>query len=371
MNKFKTLLLGTAAATIAATGAAQAADAPMREPVYRCDARGFIELPGTDVCFKVGGFARLIVWGADDDAGDQEDDDDIDDFGMYGQGRLNFDARRSTDHGTVRAFIEIQATDNDTNTGGAMQLRHAFAQLGNWVFGKTWSTYLHGASDPNGTDLSFLAHTIRINQIRYTQSVGNGLTVSVALEDSDYEENAGSGMAGAQGENNVPNIVANINYAQGGWDAQLSGAVIFNEFGGGADNTGYGIMFALAGELTDSVNVFGKLNYTDDAPGYTFDWVSAARRQNVPSQEVLAIMAGLSFEATDDVTVQLVGGWADIDSTAATDDGEQYVAGALAQWRVASGFDIIGEVFYRNTDLDSGAPDTDEVVGVLQFRAGI
>ncbi|MFN0263398.1 porin [Tepidamorphus sp. 3E244] len=371
MNKFKTLLLGTAAATIAATGAAQAADAPMREPVYRCDARGFIELPGTDVCFKVGGFARLIVWGANEDAGSQETVAGGDDFGMYGQGRLNFDARRSTDHGTVRAFIEVQATDNNSNTGGALQLRHAFAQLGNWVFGKTWSTYLHGASDPNGTDLSFLAHTIRINQIRYTQSVGNGLTVSVALEDSAYEDLTGSGTAGAQGENNVPNVVANINYAQGGWDAQLSGAVLFNEFGAGVDNTGYGIMFALAGEITDSVNVFGKINYTDDAPGYQFDWVSLARRQDGPGQEVFAFMGGLSFEATDDVTVQLVGGWADVDSPVAAQDGEQMVAGALAQWRVASGFDIIGEVFYRGTDFDLPIADTDEVVGVLQFRAGI
>ena len=92
MNKFKTLLLGTAAATIAATGA-MAADAPMgREPVYRCEATGFIELPGTDVCFKVGGWARLIVWAKDDGAGDLTlDTVGGDDFGMYAQGRLNFD----------------------------------------------------------------------------------------------------------------------------------------------------------------------------------------------------------------------------------------------------------------------------------------
>ena len=156
MNKFKSLLLGTAAAAIAATGA-QAADAPMgREPVYRCDITGFIELPGTNICFRAGGFARLIVWGANEDAGTVEpvEGDALggDDFGMYAQGRLNFDARRSTDHGTVRAFVEVQATDNNSNTGGALQLRHAFAQLGNWVFGKTSSTFLHGASSANGTD---------------------------------------------------------------------------------------------------------------------------------------------------------------------------------------------------------------------------
>ena len=71
MNIMKSIFLGSALAVAAATGA-QAADpildvkAP-REPVYRCDITGFIEIPGSDVCFKVGGYARLVVYSVDSD----------------------------------------------------------------------------------------------------------------------------------------------------------------------------------------------------------------------------------------------------------------------------------------------------------------
>ena len=321
MNKFKSLLLGTAAAAIAATGA-QAADAPMgREPVYRCDITGFIELPGTDICFKVGGFARLVTWAQNSDAtlvaggdGDIEGTTGTDEIGMYAQGRLNFDARRSTDHGTVRAFIEMQATDGNTNSSGSFLLRHAFAQLGNWVFGKTWSTYLHGASDPNGSDWSPVAHTIRINQIRYTHSVGNGVTVSVALEDQAYEQStagvttsAGGGLStlpasgfnGGFGDNDVPSVVANINYANAGWDVQLSGVAKFNEFSAaaGGSDTGYGIMLGVAAELTDSLNAILKVNYTEAAPSYQFDWFTGGTNTG-DDHEQFGIMGGIALAAT-------------------------------------------------------------------------
>ncbi|MFN0263811.1 porin [Tepidamorphus sp. 3E244] len=412
MKNLKTILIGTAAATFACVGLAQAADAPMREPVYRCDARGFIELPGTDVCFKVGGFARLVVWGVNDDyvdvnEGNIEENVGDDRFGMYAQGRLNFDARRSTDHGTVRAFVEVQASDNNGNTGGPLQLRHAFAQMGNWVFGKTWSTYLHGASDPNGTDISFAAHSIRINQIRYTQSVGNGLSVAIAIEDQAYENDGrtrrlSGGVPtpvtfvnygnGGSGENNVPNFVANINYAVGSWDAQLSGVLHQNEYAdpAGTDELGYGIMFSIAGELTDQLNIFGKVNYTHANPSYQFDWFNAGNNTGDDHNQ-FGIMGGLSYEATDMVTFQAAGFWGNEDNngnsaslaTAAANcsrlqaveadgacavDQDVWGGSLLVSYRPASGFEFMGELLYRNTSPAVG-PDTDEVIGVFQAAA--
>ncbi|MCC0048737.1 MAG: porin [Rhodobiaceae bacterium] len=410
MNKFKSLLLGTAAAAIAATGA-QAADAPMgREPVYRCDITGFIELPGTDICFKVGGFARLVTWAQNSDAtlvaggdGDIEGTTGTDEIGMYAQGRLNFDARRSTDHGTVRAFIEMQATDGNTNSSGSFLLRHAFAQLGNWVFGKTWSTYLHGASDPNGSDWSPVAHTIRINQIRYTHSVGNGVTVSVALEDQAYEQStagvttsAGGGLStlpasgfnGGFGDNDVPSVVANINYANAGWDVQLSGVAKFNEFSAaaGGSDTGYGIMLGVAAELTDSLNAILKVNYTEAAPSYQFDWFTGGTNTG-DDHEQFGIMGGIAGSFNDKTTWQLAGIWGDSDNTGSTGiaatgivDREIYGAQAVVQYRAASGFDFLAEVLWRHTDYNAtdkfitganaGNPnDTDEVIGGITARA--
>ena len=70
--KFRTLLLGTAAA-MAVSGAAQAADLAIAvEPidyVKICDAFGvgYWYIPGTDTCLKIGGYVQLDVWFYDND----------------------------------------------------------------------------------------------------------------------------------------------------------------------------------------------------------------------------------------------------------------------------------------------------------------
>ncbi len=70
--KFRTLLLGTAAA-MAVSGAAQAADLAIAvEPidyVKICDAFGvgYWYIPGTDTCLKIGGYVQLDVWFYDTD----------------------------------------------------------------------------------------------------------------------------------------------------------------------------------------------------------------------------------------------------------------------------------------------------------------
>jgi len=257
MNKMKSIFLGSAAFLVAATGA-QAADMMMdvkapREPVYRCDITGFIELPGTDICFKVGGYARLVVVGAEDQwFGNEfyrpdfivpEGHTLVDRFQMYGQGRVNFDARTSTEYGTVRAFVEMQATDNDARTGGAFSLRHAFVQFGNWTFGKTWSTFLHLDSSASTTDPYVIIgdNFMRRNQIRYTQSFGNGFSFAIAIEDQNYTAPTAFSAAGllatppapnsvVNDRNEFPDVVANIR-VDGDWgNAQLSGAIHNNQF---------------------------------------------------------------------------------------------------------------------------------------------
>jgi porin-like protein len=277
MNKMRNIFLGTAAAFLAATTGAQAADMMMdvkapREPVYRCDITGFIELPGTDICFKVGGFARLVVVGGEDQwYGDAFYRPDfivpdghtlVDRFQMYGQGRVNFDARTSTEYGTVRAFIELQADDNDTRTGGAANLRHAFVQFGNWTFGKTWSTFLHLDSSASTTDPYIIIgdNFMRRNQIRYTQSFGNGFSLSVAIEDQNYTAPTADYAAGAlttppapnfvvNDRQEAPDVVANIR-VDGDWgNAQLSGALHNNRF---REVSPTGAPAPLAGNQTDS-----------------------------------------------------------------------------------------------------------------------
>jgi opacity protein-like surface antigen len=73
--KITSLLLGSAAALAATTGA-RAADAVMTEPeaveyVRVCDAfgAGYFYIPGTETCLKIGGYVRYQIDFASDDDG--------------------------------------------------------------------------------------------------------------------------------------------------------------------------------------------------------------------------------------------------------------------------------------------------------------
>ncbi len=252
----KKVLFGLAIALPAFVAGADAADMTMdvkapREPVYRCDITGFIELPGTDICFKVSGYAALEVYAFEDQwppssgaaYGIVPDGHTLEDtFGMYAFAHINFDARTATEYGTVRAFVEGELTDNDTRTGGAFGLRHAFVQFGNWTFGKTWSTFLHLDSSPIYSDVVTATgdNYMRRSQIRYTQAFGSGWSVSVALEDQAYSYPYALRATGVWGpvaaftvvndRNEMPDVVANLRLDSDWGNAQVAGALHRNEF---------------------------------------------------------------------------------------------------------------------------------------------
>ena len=258
INK-KTLLLGSAAALLV-TGA-QAADmpkAPAREPVYRCDITGFIELPGTDICFKVGGQVIAYAVLAQDNVvggsifhswknvGGSSVHTTDDTLVMHVHGRLNFDARTSTEYGTLRAFIEMQAHDNNASTGGSFDLRHAFIQFGNWTIGKTTRTLNPAGVTPYLTDYGvngtlFAGQGGRPVQVRYTMPLGNGLSLAVAIEDPAFYNDGDyglqfrnqvnvarpgtlfGGVTSTQERNEVPDLVAQLSWA-GSWGGFSIGA---------------------------------------------------------------------------------------------------------------------------------------------------
>ncbi|MEJ8573868.1 porin [Microbaculum marinum] len=272
-------------------------------PVHRCDLDGFIELPSTDICFKIGGHARLVSgaidknWTGDDNyyiyniavdgyragssgtlpnliAGFQTQT-----FQTYGQGRVNFDARTRTEYGTVRAFVEAQADDDESRTGGGLDLRHAFVQFGNWTFGKTWSTFVDRdarirradpykvVGDPSGS--------MRRSQVRFTQDFGGGISLALAAEDQEYNSPdaaivglgpyapiaipAATALSVVNDSSGMPDFVAALKWEREGvGSAQISGAVHQNKFAeqqtiGGVpvqsfsdDQFGFAALFGLA-----------------------------------------------------------------------------------------------------------------------------
>ena len=104
--KIKSLLLGSAAALVAVSGA-QAADPVMveAEPVEYvrvCDAygAGYFYIPGTETCLKFSGQVRFTVYGYH-----RHEDTSVHDHWGKGRAKLSIDAKNETEWGTLSSNI--------------------------------------------------------------------------------------------------------------------------------------------------------------------------------------------------------------------------------------------------------------------------
>nr|CAD6610042.1 porin [Rhizobium sp. Khangiran2] len=200
----KSLLLGSAAALAAVSGA-QAADAiiaaepePM-EYVRVCDAfgTGYFYIPGTETCLKIGGYVRFQV---------DADARDLLDGGLYGDDnwdawsrvRLNFTAKSDTELGelTGHAGINFEISDyalDASDSGTEVVLDEVYLQLGGFKAGtylNLWDSGINGETDKlgNGTRFTSIAYI-------YT---GDAFTAGLQLDELTDDE-ATSFLAAADG----------------------------------------------------------------------------------------------------------------------------------------------------------------------------
>jgi len=187
MTLAKRLLLGSAAAVVATTGA-QAADlglpvAPAVDYVQICSIgsfTGFI-LPGSDVCFDISGFVRAQADFGIANSGNYYDRDDVD---FQSEAEVQFDARTMTEWGLLRGYVSI-GNDGQGEDYNAEILK-AFVQVGGFTAGLTDSFF-----DPVYTDYAMAAigspdgGTDDLTLFGYSYAVGNGVTLMVSVEDNE------------------------------------------------------------------------------------------------------------------------------------------------------------------------------------------
>jgi hypothetical protein len=222
MKMVKSLVLGSAAALVAMTGA-QAADLPVKakavEYVRICSlyGAGFFYIPGTDTCIKLGGYLRadVIFYGNSDYAPNLSGPGAANNrLTNYYTSRSRFDltvdTRTATEYGVVRTFAETvyswtggSYTGSSPTTysdqaagavgagsvgGGNLGVYNAFIQFAGFTFGRSysifdapWQSYPAGGPDtlPGGSN-----NVTGINNIQYTAQFGNGVSGSVALNDT-------------------------------------------------------------------------------------------------------------------------------------------------------------------------------------------
>jgi len=132
MKLVKSLLLGSAAG-LAAVAGAQAADLPSKkaapvEYVRVCSAHGagFFYIPGSDTCIKLGGRARFEYQYS------QQFNRSGSFTGMRALGRVEIDARNSTEWGLLRAYtrIDIARRTGNIHSGSGLRQGSAFTGTG-------------------------------------------------------------------------------------------------------------------------------------------------------------------------------------------------------------------------------------------------
>ncbi|KQT54278.1 hypothetical protein ASG43_01250 [Aureimonas sp. Leaf454] len=242
----KSLLLGSAAALVAVSGA-RAADA-----VY---------IPGTETCLKMKGFVRMRVNVSNNASNNNIDLDSLnssfgpgvfttsagstttaainggtnlggvfargmanDDYSAFTtvRGRLDFDAREETELGMLRAFFRVEANGSSLSAAGAnnadYRMKNAYIQLGGFTAGVLDSLWTE--NDGLFTDTDFPVGDITPNRVSYSYAA-SGFTATLSAEDD------GSGDI-------VPDFVGAIGY-EGGWgSANLYG--VYDEQQGSSIN---------------------------------------------------------------------------------------------------------------------------------------
>ncbi|MCD7109070.1 porin [Rhizobium sp. DKSPLA3] len=196
----KSLLLGSAAALAAVSGA-HAADAIVAaepeamEYVRVCDAfgTGYFYIPGTETCLKIGGYVRTELRFNENSYGANGRGD----YDAYSRGYLTFAAKNDTEYGTLSSYINLQAdTESDVFLDGAW-INIAGFDVG--YFYSYWDDGLSGETD--SLDSSFGALQ---NSARYTYDAGS-FVASVSVEEventyfTDRNSNNDLGVTGKLG----------------------------------------------------------------------------------------------------------------------------------------------------------------------------
>jgi hypothetical protein len=296
MKMVKSLILGSAAALVAMSGA-QAADLPVKakavEYVKVCSlyGAGFYYIPGTDTCIKLGGYLRVevtagsnSVYGPNYGGVAGARNRMANDYTWRSRQDLTIDTRTATEYGVVRTFFDATftwtsggytgagtglvgggASSYDGNNpagsgsgqvaGGNLGVYYAFIQFAGFTIGKAISQFSAPWTNYPGNNFDGLVGgggtVTGVNQFNYTAQFGNGVSANIGVQDPTAYYQAGINNVGlplglgGYGANNYggstfPDIVGQLRVDQAWGLFQVSAAGHHNNPGyyGTFENSG-------------------------------------------------------------------------------------------------------------------------------------
>jgi hypothetical protein len=380
----KSLLLGSAAALVAVSGARAADAVTVAEPepaeyVKICDVygAGYFYIPGTETCLRVGGYIRYDIQGGDVGSFDGSKAFDV----RTGEEQSNWhkNARftlktwtgQETELGTLKTYTETRFNFGNKNdyaitTSGAFNRAHnsgvslnfAWIQLGGLRVGKDESAF--------DTFIGYAGNVIQdtlvpygnfdTNVVQYYFDAGNGFSAVVSLEE-------GTGRVGTI-DSYVPHVVGGVKYTQG-WGA-ITGVVAYDS--NYEQVTGKARVDV---NINDAFSLFGMFGYgndgklNDDATN-TIDAHGRGFYKQWGGNWAWWAGGTYKFNEKTSFNLQVSG-----------DDDKNYGVAANVAYTAVPGFTITAEVDYNHYgNFDSptiygnwtNADSKNSVGGVLRFQ---
>ncbi len=356
----KSLLLGSAAALVAVSGA-RAADAIVAaepEPVEYvrvCDAfgTGYFYIPGTETCLRIHGYLRYDIAGGELYDIQSATGDDTYDKNMRFSFRTS--TASETELGTLRTYTETRfnwAQDQATLAGAAVNgythdtstsLNFAWIQLGGLRMGldeSLFSTFTGYAGSVIQDTLAGGYGPFRTNLISYTYNSG-ALRAAIAVEQGDDDA-----IAGTWGiDDYVPHVVVGLGYNAGMVD--LSGVFAWDS----RDDIGLTVRGGWAAKIradvaiNDMASVFAMLQYGENSAGYT-TW-----RNGLATDETWSVIAGGTLNVSEKASINVQGQW--VESNTVNSDAWSLVGNVA--YTLVPGLVVTPEIaYYDNGSVTGG-----------------
>ncbi|MEP7456867.1 porin [Phyllobacterium sp. SB3] len=343
----KSLLLGSAAALVAVSGARAADAVVVAEPepveyVRVCDTygAGFFYIPGTETCLKISGYMRYDAHAGDD----AYTGFDRDTYFKRSRFSLRVDARNETELGTLRSYAELRFNFDDGVNAERVQLNNGYIELGGFRVGATdsqFTAYLGYLGDIISDDVINPGGYVT-NQASYTFAGGNGFSATIGVE---------QGNDGYQIDDYMPHVVAGAKFEQA-WGS-IGGVAGYD-----SKSEEWAGKIRVDVKFTDTVSAWIQGGYKSD--GDTYDNNYFGRWDGD-----YAIWGGVAAKISEKATFNIQGAY--------EDDGT-FAAAANVAYELVPGFVITPEINYTKFDgrrgdiaqAISGGDDAFE--GIIRFQ---
>ncbi|WP_313618669.1 porin [Agrobacterium sp.] len=324
----KSLLIGSAAALAAVSGA-QAADAIVAaepeplEYVRVCDAfgAGYFYIPGTETCLRIGGEVRFTV-GFGEDVGGPAPGGFSSDWYSATRGRVFFDTKTDSELGTIGTYIRLEGnySGEERAPSAGVSLEQAYITVGGLKAGKalTWwdDTGIAG-------ELDAFADASNFNTVSYLYDAG-AFRLGLGVDDlsGQYSTTANPGSEIGLEAFGLVSFGAGDFALRGVYDTETEEGALYATL---VANVGPGQLNLAAGWSS------GENVYVDGFNGDAYEWT---------------VSGSYALKATEKLTITpSVAYW----NTQSNND--IWGVGLLAEYQLATGLKVGATVDYESPDV--------------------